>query len=51
MIILVGLVSAIVLSIGLAYAIDYFDPSFHTPEQVMEDLGVPFVVAIPRRRA
>jgi uncharacterized protein involved in exopolysaccharide biosynthesis len=51
MIILVGLGSAIVLSIGLAYAIDYFDPSFHTPEQVMEDLGVPFVVAIPRRRA
>jgi uncharacterized protein involved in exopolysaccharide biosynthesis len=51
MIILVALSSAVVLSIGLAYAVDYFDPSFHTPEQIIEDLGIPVVVAFPRRRA
>ena len=51
MVILTALVLAIVLSIGLAYAVDYFDPSFHTPEQLVEDLGIPVVVAFPRRRA
>ncbi len=51
MIILTALVLAVVLSIGLAYAVDYFDPSFHTPEQLVEDLGIPVVVAFPRRRA
>ena len=51
MVILTALVLAIVLSIGLAYTVDYFDPSFHTPEQLVEDLGIPVVVAFPRRRA
>jgi uncharacterized protein involved in exopolysaccharide biosynthesis len=51
MVILTALVLALILSIGLAYAVDYFDPSFHTPEQLVEDLGIPVVVAFPRRRA
>ncbi len=42
---------ALVLSMGAAYAFDYFDPSFHTPAQVIDILGVPLVVAVSRKRA
>lgn len=42
---------AIVLGIGTAYAVEYFDSSFHTPAQVIDILGVPVVVAMPKRSA
>jgi uncharacterized protein involved in exopolysaccharide biosynthesis len=51
MIILIGLSSATVLSIGSAYAVDYVDPSFHTPAQVIDILGIPRVVAMSRKAA
>jgi uncharacterized protein involved in exopolysaccharide biosynthesis len=50
-IILIALGSATVLGIGAAYAADYFNPSFHTPAQVIEMLGIPVVVAMPRKTA
>jgi len=42
---------ALLISIGVAYTVDYFDPSFHTPAQVIEMLGIPVVVAVSRKSA
>jgi uncharacterized protein involved in exopolysaccharide biosynthesis len=49
MIILVGFGSATVLGIGAAYAADYFDPSFHTPAQVVDFLDIPVVIAVSKK--
>jgi uncharacterized protein involved in exopolysaccharide biosynthesis len=51
MIVFIALCSATVLSIGSAYAIDYFDPSFQTPAQVIDILGIPVVVAVSKKTA
>lgn len=51
MIVLIALCSATVLSIGTAYAVDYFDSSFHTPAQVIDILGIPVVVAVSKKTA
>lgn len=48
---ILGLVLATVLSIATAYITDYFDPSFHTPAQLIDFLDIPVVVAVPRRTA
>ena len=48
-VLLVGLGLAGMLGIAMAYAVDYFDPSFHTPAQVIDILGIPLVVAVPKR--
>lgn len=42
------LVGGALFSAILAYIADYIDPSFHTPEQVVQGLHIPTVVAIPR---
>lgn len=42
---------AVVLSIGSAYAADYFDTSFYTAAQVADDLGIPVVIQFPSRVA
>jgi polysaccharide biosynthesis transport protein len=42
---------SLVLSIAITYGVDYIDPSFHSPSQVVETLGIPVVVAINRRSA
>ena len=44
---LIGLCSATVLGIGGAYTADYLDPSFHTPSQVIEIVGIPVLAALP----
>lgn len=45
------LILAAVLSIAMAYLVDYFDSSFHTPAQVIDMLGIPVVVAVPKKTA
>jgi uncharacterized protein involved in exopolysaccharide biosynthesis len=37
------------LSLVTAYTVDYLDPSFHTPAQVIDVLRIPVVVALPKR--
>jgi hypothetical protein len=39
------------LSIAMAYVVEYFDSSFHTPGQVVDFLGIPVVVAVSKRTA
>jgi uncharacterized protein involved in exopolysaccharide biosynthesis len=51
LILLIALAAACVLSIGITYVIDYFDSSFHTPAQVVDMLGIPVVVAMPKTAA
>jgi uncharacterized protein involved in exopolysaccharide biosynthesis len=42
---------AMLLSLVIAYSVDYLDPSFHSTGQVADTLGIPVVVAINRRSA
>jgi len=51
MLIVVALGGSLVLSIGMAYGLEYFDSSFHTPAQVVDMLGIPVVVAVPKKTA
>ena len=48
---LAAFVIAVILSLATAYTVDYFDPSFHTPGQVIDMLGIPVVIAVPKRTA
>ena len=49
MFLMAGFACSLLLSVVTAYAVDYFDPSFHTPSQVAEVLEVPIVVPIQKR--
>ena len=42
-------VAACGFSTGLAFAADYFDPTFRTPEEVVEFLGSPVLMSLPAR--
>jgi capsular polysaccharide biosynthesis protein len=50
-ILLIAFGMAATFSLAATYALDYLDPSFHNPAQVFDILGVPVVVAIPKRTA
>jgi uncharacterized protein involved in exopolysaccharide biosynthesis len=50
-VILLAFVSAAFVSIAVAYAVDYFDSSFHTPGDVADVLGIPVVVTISKKTA
>ncbi len=39
------------LSLALTYLVAYFDPSFREPEDVREQLQVPFVIAVSKKAA
>ncbi len=48
LVLLLGGILAAVLSVVIAFAADYWDPSFRTPEEVESLLGSPVVAAIPK---
>jgi polysaccharide biosynthesis transport protein len=50
-VIVVAFLAAFFLSIAMVYIVDYFDSSFHNPSQVIDTLGIPVVVSMPRRTA
>jgi uncharacterized protein involved in exopolysaccharide biosynthesis len=50
-VLLLAILAAFVLAIATAYGVDFFDTSFHTPAEVAGILGVPVVVAMPKRTA
>ena len=45
---LVGILMASIVSLGLAYTTDYFDPSFRTPEELQSYLRIPVLAATPK---
>jgi protein tyrosine kinase modulator len=47
----VGFVIAAVLSTGFAFARDFLDPAFRTPDEVVEFLGAPVLASLPRQAA
>jgi len=47
----VGLFVAVLMSVGLAFALDYFDSSFRTPAEVLETLRIPVLGAVPKQSA
>jgi len=51
LVMLVGLGCAIVLSIGSGAMAEYLDPSFRTPAEVGEILGMPVLASVPRNAA
>jgi uncharacterized protein involved in exopolysaccharide biosynthesis len=51
MMVLIAFAAATVLGIGAAYTMDYLDPSFQTPGQMVEMLGIPVVVAMAKKTA
>lgn len=48
---LIGLALAGTVSTSLAFAADYLDPAFRTPEEVVLYLGAPVLASLPRRSA
>ncbi len=46
-----GIFLSIGVGMGAAYLAEYMDPSFRTPNEVVEMLQIPLVVAIPKLRA
>jgi uncharacterized protein involved in exopolysaccharide biosynthesis len=47
----IALAAAVLVSVPATYAADYFDPSFRTPAEVIDILGVGVVVDLPKRIA
>jgi uncharacterized protein involved in exopolysaccharide biosynthesis len=47
--VVLGLVLGAVSSVGLALALDYFDPSLRTPSEVLSELNIPVLAAVPHR--
>jgi uncharacterized protein involved in exopolysaccharide biosynthesis len=47
----VGLMAAATTSTALAFAADYLDPAFRTPEEVVAYLSVPVLASLPREAA
>jgi capsular polysaccharide biosynthesis protein len=47
LLVLLALVMAAILSVALAFVVDYLDPSFRTPDEVQEFLSVPVFASIP----
>ncbi len=50
MVALIIFAAAVLLGIGAAYFVDYLDPTFKTPAQVVDTLGIPIVIAMPKRK-
>jgi uncharacterized protein involved in exopolysaccharide biosynthesis len=51
LVMLIAFVLAGLLALASAYVAEYIDPSFRTPNEVAETLGVPVLAAVPRKVA
>jgi len=48
---LLAVVIATLVSVGLGFLMEYLDPSFRTPEDVIEHLDIPLLATVPRNGA
>jgi uncharacterized protein involved in exopolysaccharide biosynthesis len=46
---LVGLLLAATLSAGVVFTMEYLDPSLRTPSEVLSELNIPVLAAVPQR--
>jgi uncharacterized protein involved in exopolysaccharide biosynthesis len=49
--IVLGLFAAALAGVGMAFAVDYVDPAFRTPEEIAECLHAPVLASLPREAA
>jgi uncharacterized protein involved in exopolysaccharide biosynthesis len=47
---ILGFALALLVSLALAFVVDYMDPSFRTPDEVEGYLGLPVLAALPQAR-
>jgi hypothetical protein len=47
LIVLIGTLLALTVSVGLAFALEYLNPSFRTPTEVFAELNIPVLAAVP----
>jgi uncharacterized protein involved in exopolysaccharide biosynthesis len=47
---LLGTLLACLVSPGVAYAVDYFDPSLRTPDELRDVLQIPVLAALPKEK-
>jgi uncharacterized protein involved in exopolysaccharide biosynthesis len=47
---LIGMLLAAPASLGLAFVVDYLDPSFRTPDEISSYLGSPVLASLPRQK-
>jgi uncharacterized protein involved in exopolysaccharide biosynthesis len=47
---LLGILLACLLSPGVAFAVDYFDPSLRTPDELRDVLQIPVLAALPKQK-
>lgn len=47
---LVGVLFATTFSMGIAFTLEYLDPSFRTPSEVVAELNIPVLAAVPQQR-
>jgi uncharacterized protein involved in exopolysaccharide biosynthesis len=50
-IMLLGMVAGVFVAIASAYAMEYLDPSFRTPQEVTDTLSIPVLATMPKRAA
>jgi uncharacterized protein involved in exopolysaccharide biosynthesis len=50
-ILLIALALAVLISLPATFIVDFLNPTFHTPAQVVDILRVPVVIAVPKRTA
>jgi uncharacterized protein involved in exopolysaccharide biosynthesis len=49
-ILLLGILLACLVSPGVAFAVDYFDPSLRTPDELRDILQIPVLAALPKEK-
>jgi uncharacterized protein involved in exopolysaccharide biosynthesis len=47
LVMLIGSLLAVVLSVGLAFTLEFTNPSFRTPTEVFSELSIPVLAAVP----
>jgi capsular polysaccharide biosynthesis protein len=45
-----GILLACFVSPAIAFAVDYFDPSLRTPDEIRDDLQIPVLAALPKEK-
>jgi uncharacterized protein involved in exopolysaccharide biosynthesis len=46
-----GMVAGVFVAIASAYAMEYLDPSFRTPQEVADTLSIPVLATMPKKAA
>jgi hypothetical protein len=49
MVFLLGTLLAMCASIGMAFTLEYTNPSFRTPSEVLSELNIPVLAAVPHK--